>query len=95
MKKGYVIAIRTDLRDEAEMATYTEKVMTTFPASWKPLVAYGRQEVMEGPASDGAVIIEFESFDAAKAWYGSEAYAEAKKHRLAGADYHFIVVEGL
>ncbi len=95
MKKGYVIAIRTELRDEAEMAKYTEKVMPTFPASWKPLVAYGRQEAVEGPAVDGVVVIEFDSYDDANAWYGSDAYADAKKHRLAGADYHFLIVEGL
>ena len=95
MKKGYVIAIRTELRDEKEMATYTEKVVSTFPASWKPLVAYGRQEAVEGPAVDGVVVLEFDSYDAAKDWYGSEGYADAKKHRLAGADYHFLIVEGL
>lgn len=95
MKKGYVIAIRTELRDEAEMAIYTQKVGATFPGNWKPLVAYGRQEAVEGSAVDGVVVIEFDSYDDARAWYGSDAYAEARKHRLAGADYQFLIVEGL
>ena len=95
MKKGYVIAIRTELRDEAEMATYTQKVVPTFPASWKPLVAYGRQEAVEGPAADGVVVIEFDSYDAARAWYDSDAYADARKHRFAGADYNLLIVEGI
>ena len=33
--------------------------------------------------------------DAAKAWYQSPAYQEAKVHRLAGATYRVLVTEGV
>jgi len=33
--------------------------------------------------------------DAAKAWYHSPAYQEAKVHRLAGANYRVLVTEGV
>jgi uncharacterized protein (DUF1330 family) len=56
---------------------------------------YGRHEVLEGPPTEGVVILEFPSFDEAKAWYGSAAYSEARAHRLLGADYRCILVEGV
>jgi uncharacterized protein (DUF1330 family) len=41
------------------------------------------------------VIIEFPDIDAAKAWYNSPAYQDAKVHRLAGATYRVMVTEGV
>jgi uncharacterized protein (DUF1330 family) len=41
------------------------------------------------------VIVEFPSIDAAKAWYESPAYREAREHRFKGADYRAVIVEGL
>ena len=59
------------------------------------LAADGRQEVLEGPASEGVVIVEFPALEAAKAWYDSPAYREAREHRFRGADYRAMIVEGL
>jgi uncharacterized protein (DUF1330 family) len=55
---------------------------------------FGRHEVVEGAAAEGVAILEFPTFEEAKAWYGSPAYQEASKHRFLGGDYRFIIVEG-
>jgi uncharacterized protein (DUF1330 family) len=45
--------------------------------------------------AEGMAILEFPTFEEAKAWYLSPAYQEASKHRFQGGDYRFILVEGL
>ena len=61
----------------------------------KVLAAYGRQEVVEGPEVEGVVILEFPSFEEAKAWYDSPADREVREHRFRGADYRAVIVEGV
>jgi uncharacterized protein (DUF1330 family) len=40
-------------------------------------------------------VLEFESLDAAKRWYESEAYQEAKKLREGAASLRVVAVEGV
>ena len=56
---------------------------------------YGKSETLEGAPIDGAVVVQFPSMEAAKAWYNSDAYTEARKHRFAAADYRCFITEGL
>ena len=58
-------------------------------------VAYGKGETLEGAPIDGAVILEFPTIEAAKAWYDSDAYRAAREHRFKGADYRAFITEGL
>jgi uncharacterized protein (DUF1330 family) len=51
--------------------------------------------MLEGPAIEGAVILEFPTVAAAKTYYNSPAYQDAVKHRFLGADYRAFIVEGL
>lgn len=91
----YAVFIRERTRDAAELEAYSPKAaasLTGRPAT--PLAAYGRQEVLEGPQSEGVVIVRFPSFAEAKAWYDSPAYRAAREHRFKGADYRAILVEG-
>ena len=93
---AYVVFTREKMRDRGEYERYREK---SRPANaghpLKPLALYGRHEVLEGPALEGAVILEFPTFDAAKTYYDSPAYQDAVKHRLLAADYRVFIVEGL
>jgi len=94
MAAAYVIGIREKMKDPAQMETYARKAGPTL--SDATMVAlYGRHEVLEGDLADGVVIVKFDSYDAARRWYDSEAYKEAMPHRLAGADYRIILVEGV
>jgi uncharacterized protein (DUF1330 family) len=51
--------------------------------------------VLEGAAVEGVVILEFPTFDEAKAWYDSLVYREVREHRYKGADYRAIIVQGV
>jgi uncharacterized protein (DUF1330 family) len=41
------------------------------------------------------VLLEFESVDAARAWYESEAYQKAVKLRQAAADCNVVILSGI
>lgn len=93
---AYAIFIRELTRDAAEIQAYAGKAGATLQGHpVKVLAAYGKQEVLEGPQAEGVVILEFPTMTAAKAWYDSPAYREAREHRFRGADYRAILVDGL
>ncbi|MCX7864454.1 MAG: DUF1330 domain-containing protein, partial [Novosphingobium sp.] len=60
----------------------------------KPLVAYGAITPLEGKAPDGVVMLEFESVEAARAWYESPEYQAAVVHRLRCGDWTAFIVDG-
>jgi uncharacterized protein (DUF1330 family) len=56
----------------------------------------GKTAVLEGDwAPKRAVILEFPSFEQAKAWWASAEYAEGKALRQSCARTNMIVLEGL
>ncbi len=52
-------------------------------------------EALEGSLPDGAVILEFPTFEDARNWYYSPAYQAAAVHRKKGAEYRAFIVQGL
>jgi len=93
---AYAVFIRESTLDAAEIQSYFAMVGNTLEGHpHKVLAAYGRQEVLEGPDIEGVVIIKFPSIEAAKTWYESPAYQEARQHRFIGATYRAVIVEGL
>ena len=54
-----------------------------------------RQEVLEGPAIEDIIILEFPSNEEAKAWYQSPEYQAACERRFQGGDYRCILTEGV
>jgi uncharacterized protein (DUF1330 family) len=92
----YAVFIRETTKNEAELAAYMPKAAASMAGHpMKVLAAYGRQEVLEGPDVEGVVIVEFPSFEEAKAWYESPAYRAAREHRFRGAHYRAMIVEGV
>ncbi|MCC6920268.1 MAG: DUF1330 domain-containing protein [Alphaproteobacteria bacterium] len=91
---AYAVFIRNKITNPDEMATYGAKAAKAGRAGMKPLALYGKCETPEGEPAEGVVIIEFPSMDEAKAWYNSDAYQDALKHRKAGSDYRVILTEG-
>jgi uncharacterized protein (DUF1330 family) len=93
--KAYVI-VEIEVKEPVRYETYKEKV----PASLAPyggrfIVRGGRAETLEGSWSPRRlVVVEFPSYENAKAWWASEEYAPAKTIRQATASTHMIVVEG-
>jgi uncharacterized protein (DUF1330 family) len=74
---AYMIFTREKTLDKAEMATYSQQAFATMQGHpGKLLAAYGPHEVLEGTATEGALILEFPTVEAAKAWYDSPAYRQ-------------------
>ena len=92
----YVIFIREETTDQAELDTYgVESGHTLAVLDFELLAAFGRQDVLEGPAPEGVAIAKFPSFKALRNWYDSPAYQKAAQHRFKGARYRAFAVEGL
>lgn len=92
----YMVFTRESTQDQAELDTYMREVGATFKGHpVKTLAAYGPQQVLEGDAPEGVVIVEFPSTAEARAWYDSPAYQEVVQHRFKGARYRAVLVEGV
>ncbi len=95
MPKAYVIFTET-IRDAAGMDAYAAKAMPTIMQAATVLAADGSPQVLEGDwAGDRTVILEFDSAEAARAWYDSPDYQEAMPLRRAAADANVVIVAGL
>lgn len=92
---AYIIA-RVSVTDPDEYAKY--KLLT--PAAieaygGKFIVRGGDHHVLEGAADDRRVVVlEFPTSVAARAFYNSPEYIEARMVRSGAAEMHMIVVEG-
>ena len=94
MPKGYII-ITEDVKDPAGMAEYG-KLASQAMAGSKLLSFDAKPEVLEGEwHGTQTVVLEFDSVDAAREWYNSDAYQEAAKLRQAAADCNGVIVSGL
>ncbi len=94
MPKAYIIA-SVDVADPEAYARYAAlapEAMKRFKA--KVLARGGRSEALEGVARARTVILEFDDYDTAKAYYHSVEYQNARAHRIGAADFHMTLVEG-
>ena len=63
----YIVFTKESTQDQGELDIYQSKVGETFKGhSVKILAAYGPQQVLEGDAPEGVVIVEFPSTAAAR-----------------------------
>jgi uncharacterized protein (DUF1330 family) len=93
---AYVVFTHESTRDQTELDMYRSKVRGMFDGhAHKVLAAYGAQQVPEGNAPEGIVILQFASLAEARAWYDSDAYQEAARHRIKGGQHRAMFVEGL
>jgi uncharacterized protein (DUF1330 family) len=92
--KGYII-ITEDIKDPAGMAEYAKLAQKTMAGS--TLLSFDQKpEVLEGQwHGSQTIVLEFESVEAAREWYHSDAYQEAAKLRHAAADSNAVIVSGL
>ena len=94
MPKGYVIS-RVDILDPEAYARYAAAATKAIADhGGRPLARGGRYEALEGPARARNVILEFESFEAARAYYHSEQYQAARALRDGAAHMEMVLVEG-
>ncbi|HXQ99802.1 MAG TPA: DUF1330 domain-containing protein [Pseudomonas sp.] len=92
---AYVIFIRENTLDPAQMQEYANQAPAARTGhDITRLAFYGEFEALEGPSAEGVAILRFPDMGAARAWYHSPAYQQAREHRLKGADYRMLLVEG-
>ena len=93
MPKAYVI-FTEDIKDPEAMKAYgAEAVKTMAGATF--LAADRKAETIEGEwHGSQTVLLEFESVEAAKAWYYSDEYQAAAKLRHAAADCNGVIISG-
>ena len=96
MAYGYVVA-QINVTDKTRYPEYVRMVQPTIDAfGGEFLVRGGRAESHEGkPPGDRTVVIRFPTFQAAKDWYHSEVYAEAKALRQSASTSVQTIVEGV
>jgi uncharacterized protein (DUF1330 family) len=93
MPKGYVILTEA-IKDPEGMKAYGRAAGAAM-GGVKVLAVDTAADTLEGTwHGDQTVILEFESVEAARAWYESEAYQNAAKFRQAAADCNAVIISG-
>lgn len=94
--KAYVTAI-IDVRDPVRYADYVKLTPATIaPFGGKFIARGGRSEKLEGAMpANRIVVIEFPSYEQAKAWYDSEGYQVARAIRHSASTGSLVLVEGV
>ncbi|MEU0743744.1 DUF1330 domain-containing protein [Streptomyces sp. NPDC006134] len=95
MPKGYVIMTEA-IRDQEGMAAYGKASAASMAeAGARVRVVDPHPQVLEGEwHGDRTVIVEFASVEAARAWYESAGYQEARPLRQAAAVTNAVIVAG-
>lgn len=92
---AYAIFIRDRLRDPEVIKGYYEKLPRSFEG--RDFIRLANQpgpQVLEGAAIESVVVLEFPTVEAARDWYDSDTYREARAFRHLAADYRVFIVEG-
>lgn len=93
MPKGYIILTEA-IRDPEGMKEYARAAGAAMGGATILSVDTAPQLIEGSWHGDQTVVLEFESVDAARAWYASEAYQKAAKLRQAAADCNAVIVSG-
>jgi uncharacterized protein (DUF1330 family) len=94
MPKGYWIG-RVDVRDPEAYKAYVETATPAYKEfGARFLVRGGAFEAAEGDSRSRNVVIEFPSYEAAKACYDSETYRKARAIRQEVSEGEIIIIEG-
>ncbi len=94
--KTYVI-VDVKITDPSRYEDYKQLTPASLlPFEGKFLVRGGAVETLEGSWKPGRVVVlEFPSAQKARAWWASEAYAQAKAIRQSASVTQMILVEGV
>lgn len=91
------IVVEIEVQEPVRYETYKQMVPESLRSfGGRFAVRGGKAENLEGSWSPKRlVILEFPSYEKAKAWWASEEYAPAKAIRQATARTQMIIVEGV
>jgi uncharacterized protein (DUF1330 family) len=93
---AYVIAY-AEIHDTEAYGRYREAAADSIAThGGRYLARGGTLDVLEGDwAPPRVVLIEFDDMDAARRWYDSPEYGEAKRRREGAADVRLVLTEGV
>lgn len=93
---AYVIA-NVDIRDPARYAEYVKLTPGTIaPFGGRFIARGGRAERLEGDVPvNRIVVLEFDTYEQARAWYDSENYRAARAVRQSASVGELLLVEGV
>ena len=95
MPKAYVIFTEA-IHDPEGLRAYEQAAMPSVLESGARVLAVDAGETLEGNwRGDRTVVLEFDSVEAARAWYDSESYAAARPLRQAATDSDVVLLTGL
>jgi uncharacterized protein (DUF1330 family) len=95
MPKAYIIA-RVNVHDAEAYGRYAALAPVAMQKYGARVLARGgRSEALEGEARARNVVLEFDDYETAKAYFNCPEYQEARAHRLGAADFDLTLVEGL
>lgn len=93
---AYIVFTREKTRNQPDYDEYKSSVRSTLAGHSAKLLALGtRYEVLEGAATEGVFLMEFPSYDEARAWYDSPAYQALSEHRWKSSDHRCVIFEGI
>jgi uncharacterized protein (DUF1330 family) len=92
---AYIIA-RVDVRDPQRYREYTARTPRAVARfGGRFIVRGGEVTTLEGQAETRRiVVVEFPTFEKAKAFYADAGYSDVKKYREGAGDAQFILVDG-
>lgn len=93
---AFVIA-NVDVRDPVRYADYIRLTPATVaPFGGRFIARGGKAERLEGETpANRIVILEFDTYEQAKAWYESESYREARAVRQSASSGSLLLVDGV
>ena len=93
--KGYIVAVYEKINDNKILKEYAEKAgIAVKKYSGKILVRGGKSIKLEGKQYPRTVVLEFPDVEAAKKFYYSKEYQEAKKILGDTAKRNYQIIEG-
>lgn len=93
--KGYWLA-RVNITDPDKYKEYVAQNGVAFAKyGGRFVVRGGQSEVRCGPEHQRLIVLEFDSYDQARACYDSEEYQRIVPIRDAGAQVDLVIVEGV
>jgi uncharacterized protein (DUF1330 family) len=95
MPKGYCI-VRADIHSPEAYAQYAKAATVAIAKhGGRALARGGAYEAVEGQARVRNVVLEFDSVEAARRFYFSDDYQNARKMREYAATVEYVIVEGV
>ncbi len=93
---AYIIAM-VNIKDPQKYQEYAKRAgAANAKHGSRFLVRGGKKHTMEGDIPFERIVVnEFPDVEAAKKFYNSPEYQDARKHRLGAADFHMVIVEGV